>query len=212
MEYRNRRKSWSWALGLTTLICVLLVGCLGLATAESQLSPLTLTLVDDNKTVTSTVTTSGSADISWEKDSTRSKSYQLTIDAQLPAGVIHPQLIISLAEGMRFENDAADLSERVTLMGSQPNTVPAGYADANTGNDFKNTGTRTYDSGKHYDFYGNHFHRAARVVSFCQYQQRHQCYADLSAEWTDCHQDGHDACKQYQPDQWRRSESTDGCD
>ena len=145
MEYRNRRKSWSWALGLTTLICMLLVGCLGLATAESQLSPLTLTLVDDNKTVTSTVTTSGSADISWEKDSTRSKSYQLTIDAQLPAGVIHPQLIISLAEGMRFENDAADLSERVTLVGSQPNTVPAGYADANAGNDFKNTGTRTYD-------------------------------------------------------------------
>ena len=147
MGYK-RRLSWIWALGLAMLVFVM-AGHSGLASAEDLTSSLTLTMQDDNKTVTSTTASSGSADISWETDSTVSRVYRLEISGTLPANASAPQLSVKLAEGMRFAEDAADLSDLVTLVGSSRNALPQGYTISNEETEFKNTGSRTYAIQEH---------------------------------------------------------------
>lgn len=132
------------------LLVFVLAGCLGMAAAEDQAASITLTMQDDNKTVTSTAASSGSADISWETGKANSNTYRLYISGQLPTNVTNPQLTIRLAEGMRFQDDAADLSDRVTLSAdysveNNRNSAPAGYAISDEETNFKNTGYRTYD-------------------------------------------------------------------
>ena len=144
----KRRLSWIWALGLAMLVFVM-AGHSGLASAEDLTSSLTLTMQDDNKTVTSTTASGGSADISWETDSTVSRVYRLEISGTLPANASAPQLSVKLAEGMRFAEDAADISDLVTLVGSSRNALPQGYTISNEETEFKNTGSRTYAIQEH---------------------------------------------------------------
>ena len=125
MGYK-RCLSWIWALGLAMLVFVMAAHS-GCASAEDLTSSLTLMMRDDNKTVTSTTASSGSADISWETADIVSRVYRLEISGTFPANASAPQLSVKLAEGMRFAEDAADLSDLVTLVGSSRNALPQGY-------------------------------------------------------------------------------------
>ena len=147
MSYRNKCMRGIWVLTLAALVFAF-AGYLAMAVAEETTS-LTLTMNDDNKTVTSTIGSSGSADISWEKDSNSSKMYRLEISAALPDSVTDPQMTVKLAEGIRFAEDAADLSDVVTLVSSSRNAPPAGYSITDEEAHFKNTGSRTYAIQEH---------------------------------------------------------------
>lgn len=142
MSYRNKCMRGIWVLTLAALVFAF-AGYLAMAVAEETTS-LTLTMNDDNKTVTSTIGSSGSADISWETENIVSKTYRLEISGVVPGNASASQLTVKLAEGMRFAEEAADLSDVVTLVGSSPNTLPEGYTISNEETEFKNTGSRTY--------------------------------------------------------------------
>lgn len=142
VSYRNKCMRGIWVLTLAALVFAF-AGYLAMAVAEETTS-LTLTMNDDKETVTSTIGSSGSADISWETENIVSKTYRLEISAALPDSVTDPQMTVKLAEGMRFAEDAANLSDVVTLVGSSPNTLPEGYTISNEETEFKNTGSRTY--------------------------------------------------------------------